>query len=231
METKQVRFELKEVTDKGRIVGLSAVYNTRDYGGDVIMPGAFSKTLEENGGKFPLFYAHKVNIGVSSVEDRPEGLLTEGRVNLETLAGREIHSNVKFYKENGLDFGMSIGYLTIPDKTEYKAGTRYLKEVKLFENTLTELPLNAGARVRTVKGMEGFDDALEVLVDLKEGRKISRERSERLRSLASEIFALLEEAGAIEATTSTEAAPKSNEPDQDHSKLESMIAEMRSYIH
>lgn len=154
LETKTVRMEIKELGEDGTFVGLAAVYNNRDLGGDVILPGAFTKTIADNGGKFPLLYGHELNVGISEVEDTASGLLAKGRLNLGKQAARDVHSDMKFYHDNGLAFGMSIGYLTLPSRTEVKDGTRYLREVKLFENTLTEFPMNEKARVQMVKSLK-----------------------------------------------------------------------------
>lgn len=153
MEIKRVRLQLKEIADTGEFTGLAAVYGNRDYGGDVILPGAFSKSIQEKGGKFPLFYQHQVNVGVSEVEDTADGLLTKGFLNLQKQAAKDVHSDMMFYKAHGLHFGMSIGYKSIPDKTEVKNGSRVLREVMLFENTLDELPMNDKARVLDVKSL------------------------------------------------------------------------------
>lgn len=153
METKRVKLQIKAIETTGEFTGLAAVYGNRDYGGDVILPGAFTKSIQEKGGKFPLFYQHQVNVGVSTVEDTPEGLLTKGFLNLQKQSAKDLHSDMLFYKSHGLDFGMSIGYKIVPDKTEMKNGARVLREVMLFENTLDELPLNDKARVIDVKSL------------------------------------------------------------------------------
>lgn len=153
METKRVKLQIKAIGETGEFTGLAAVYGNRDYGGDVILPGAFTKSIQERGGKFPLFYQHQVNVGVSTVEDTPDGLLTKGFLNMQKQVAKDLHSDMLFYKEHGLDFGMSIGYKAIPDKIELKNGSRILREVMLFENTLDELPMNDKARVIDVKSL------------------------------------------------------------------------------
>jgi HK97 family phage prohead protease len=149
--TKSLKLRLKELDETGKFVGISSVYGNRDLGGDVMVKGAFTKTLQENAGRFPLLYGHKVNVGVSYCEDTDEGLQVTGMLNLEKQVARDVYSDMKFYKSHGLDFGMSIGYMTVAGKTEDRNGSRYLKEVALFENTLTEMPMNQRARVSEVK--------------------------------------------------------------------------------
>jgi HK97 family phage prohead protease len=217
IETKILPLDLRELSEQGTFLGLSAVYNTRDRIGDLIMPGAFTKTLAENGGKYPLFYGHRVNIGVSEVRDSVDGLLTKGLLNLEKAAARDVYSDLKFYRDKGVRLGMSIGFLPVPGKVEFKADGRVLHELMLFENTLTELPLHPNALVQSIKSMDEAEEISELLLDVKAGRAISAERAQRLREIAQQILALLDEAGAT--TSDDEAATKSIEPAFDHSAL------------
>jgi len=168
MLTKSLKLRLKELDESGKFIGLSSVYGNRDYGGDVMVKGAFTKTLKDSGGKFPLLYGHKINVGVSYCEDTDEGLQTTGFLNLEKQVGKDLLSDMRFYKEHGLEFGMSIGYLPVSGKVEQKADGRYLKEVQLFENTLTEMPMNTRARVQELKELvlshkADFTTELEVI--------------------------------------------------------------------
>lgn len=226
METKQVKLRLKEVSEKGRFIGLSSVYGNRDLGDDVMVAGALTKTIEENNGRFPLLYGHKVNVGVSFVEDTKEGLVTEGLLNLEKQISRDVHSDLRFYKENGLDFGMSIGYLPIGDKTEFKNGVRFLKEVKLFENTLTEIPMNPKARVQQVKDLSLLE-LVDLLAELKSGRFDTSSKAD-IGEAIKRLSALIADPEPDAARDAGEgAAVQSKEPAIDHSALSSKFNELK----
>lgn len=154
MQNKRVKLQLKSIDDAGTFTGLASVFGNRDMGGDVMVKGAFAKSIAENGGKFPLLDEHGVNVGVAIVEETNEGLQTKGLINLDVSSAKDLHSNMKFYHEQGMQYGMSIGYKSIPSKTELKNGNRYLKEVRLFEVTCTVIPMNEAARVSEVKSLE-----------------------------------------------------------------------------
>lgn len=227
METKHVRLQIKELADAGEFIGLAAVYNNRDFGGDVITPGAFTKTIQEKSGRFPLFYRHKVNVGVSVVEDSAEGLLTKGFLNLDKQDARDVHSDMKFYKSHGMDFGMSIGYLSIPDKTEFKGGSRVLREVMLFENTLDELPLNDRARVQSVKSLTGIEEFAAICEEIKSAGGMTSAMQTRMREIMDGHASVIEEHRALmnkfralmDSTKSLEPLAISAEPGEAHSLL------------
>lgn len=203
------RMEIKEVNDNGKFVGFASIYGNRDQGGDVVVAGALTKTIQERGGKFPLFYNHRVNVGVSSVQDTPKGALTEGVINLEKQVGRDLYSDIKFFAANGQSFGMSIGYTPIPDKIERKNGTRYLREIVLHETTLTESPMNQEATVVDVKTI------LEDIAEWKAGRKLSAASRARLEAAMEEIRSLMAEPEQQEAS----GADQGDEPQKMHSAL------------
>lgn len=151
IQSKRVDLRLKSIGEDGTFSGHASVFGNRDLGGDVILPGAFAKSIQDHGVKFPLLDEHWVNVGVASVEEDKSGLATAGKLNLETQAARDLHSNMKFYQAEGLPYGMSIGYLLVPDKVELKENARYLKEVKLEHIATTTQPMNEAARVSAVK--------------------------------------------------------------------------------
>ena len=228
METKHVKFQVREIDDQGRVIGLSAVYNNPDYGRDVVLPGAFAKSLSELGKKYPLFYGHKINVGVSIVEDTREGLATEGFLNLDKQAARDVHSDMKFYKANGLDFGMSIGFLPVDGKVEKKNGLRYLKELMLFENTLTELPMNPKARVTEVKDIS---EVLDLLAEVKSGRRFSAASKAEITSAIEKLQALIADHEPDAGSEPDEgAATKSAEPGPHHSPLTPVVERLRALV-
>jgi HK97 family phage prohead protease len=222
IEQKTVRMELKALEQTGEFVGMSSVFGNVDLGGDIVEKGAFSKSISERGGKFPLLYGHKINVGVSYVAEKDFALETRGFINLESASGREVFSNMQFYKKHGMDFGMSIGYAQVPGKTEFRGDTRILREVKLFENTLTEFPMNELARVTSLK------DISALVEELKSGRRFSAATRAEITSTIDQLQALLNEAAPV--SESEKAAKTPAEPVEDHSQVISIIENIRSMI-
>lgn len=233
-EIKVLDFETKELSDDGHFVGYAAVYGNVDQGGDIIERGAFKKTIQEQNLRVPVFHEHKVAVGAATLEDTDFGLKAFGELNLEKQSSRDAYSDLKFYRDRGIKTGMSIGFRSVVPPS-FKDDVRYLRELKLYEVTLTLMPLNEKAKVLQVKSaIDNLADHLDawqsIQSELKAGRKISKERADRLRAAAREILSLLVEAGAEEATTSKEADGKSAEPAVDHSKLISKIDELKGVL-
>jgi HK97 family phage prohead protease len=147
MEQLNLKLQVKTLDEQGRFAGLAAVYNNVDLGGDVIVPGAFQKTLQDRGGEVPILFAHdsRQPVGLGKLSDTAAGLAIEGQLVLEVGKAKEAYSLLKAKVLRGL----SIGYDAI--KSDYKDGVRYLRELKLFEVSLVVMPMNELATVSAVK--------------------------------------------------------------------------------
>jgi HK97 family phage prohead protease len=188
--------------EQGAFEGLLAIYNNVDLGGDLIEPGAFLKTLQERGSTIPLLWGHKAEeppIGRLKLFDTPDGLRVKGQLNLEMSRSKDVYSAMKAGDVSGL----SIGYDTV--KHEIKSGVRHLKELRLWEGSIVNFPMNPLAEVFSVK-------------DLKVGRKISAANKEALQQAMELIRALVSDEADEEPVTSAEqAAGQKSEPVNDHS--------------
>lgn len=131
--------------------GHGAVFGNVDRGGDVILPGAFARTLAQHKSDDTLpamFWMHDVTRvagkWIDMVED-DRGLATKGEL-APTDLGKEIHTLLKMDAVRGL----SIGY--IPTKVDYDdGGVRLLKEVELLEVSIVAIPMNPKAQIAHVK--------------------------------------------------------------------------------
>jgi len=159
-ESFECSVEMKAVdTDDenmGMFEGYGSVFNNTDLGNDVIMPGAFTKSLNKTGPKgVKLLYQHKTDmpIGVfESIEEDKRGLKVRGKLALKTQLGREAYELMKM---GALD-GLSIGFRVSPKGQSYdaKGKRRMIKEVELMEISLVTFPMNPKAKIRSVKGAE-----------------------------------------------------------------------------
>ena len=145
-----------EEEDKGTFEGYGSIFNNKDLGNDVVMRGAFAKSLRRTGPKgVKMLYQHKTDmpIGVfESIKEDEDGLKVKGKLALGTQAGREAYELMKM---GALD-GLSIGFRVAPKGQEYdnRRKRRHIKEVELMEISLVTFPMNPKARVRSVKGDE-----------------------------------------------------------------------------
>lgn len=152
-------FEVKQLDETGVITGYGSVFGVEDWYQDIVMPGAFDKSLAERRPLMLWQHDSRQPIGVWNVarEDR-KGLYLEGRFVLETQAGREAHA---LTKAGALD-GLSIGYETLRYEYDEKTGVRKLLEVDLWEVSPVSFPANEAARIQAVKS-RGLKPTIRVL--------------------------------------------------------------------
>src|SRR5512137_3020551 len=73
---------IKGVTEEGTFEGILSPYGNVDLGGDVVEPGAYTKTLKDRGNTVPLLWQHRTDmpIGELALEDKPDGLYCKGKL-------------------------------------------------------------------------------------------------------------------------------------------------------
>ena len=135
----------------GRFAGYASAFGLVDDSGDVVMPGAFAKSLARRGAaRIKMLFQHDPNtpIGVwLDIREDGEGLYVKGRLTTEVGRAREVLS---LMRAGALD-GLSIGYRTVRGRTDAKTGIRQLHEVDLWEISVVTFPMLPEARVVSVK--------------------------------------------------------------------------------
>lgn len=171
MQFKQVSHEIKELDDaKGIVVAYASVYNNIDADGEVIMQGAFTKTVNENFKRIRVLKDHDPRIGLgvplSLNTLDPYGLLTTTQFNLKKEVSRDMYEDIKLFLANGLNAELSIGFQTIKSTEEQNEEMEVEKitEVKLWEYSfLSNWAANEKAIVQNVKSKDKF---MELLVEM-----------------------------------------------------------------
>ena len=135
----------------GTVEGYASLFGEVDQARDMVMPGAFTRTLAQRGlRKIPMLFQHDpaepVGIWLDLREDF-RGLWARGRLIPDVARGRELLALVS---EGAID-GLSIGYRTVRGQIDPKTLIRILDQVDLWEISIVTFPLLAGARVRAVK--------------------------------------------------------------------------------
>lgn len=144
--------DTKAISDEGEFTGYAAVFNNEDLGRDVIVPNAFTKSLQRRpAGKVKMLRQHDpeepIGVWLDLIEDK-KGLRAKGKLILDTVKGRETYA---LMRAGALD-GLSIGFRTVKDRFDRAKGIRYLEEVDVPEISVVTFPLNPRATVSTVKG-------------------------------------------------------------------------------
>lgn len=165
MEQKQFKEfaieELKLDDDSRTIEGFASVFGNVDSYNDIVMPGAFSKTLKRMKA-IPMLWQHDTREVVGKwdqFEERDRGLYVKGKIS-KTARGDEAYTLLK----DGAITGMSIGYSADKYEIDQDKGTRKLLEVKLYEVSLVTFPANEKAQVTRVKSAPDNERDFEELL-------------------------------------------------------------------
>lgn len=162
MEYKTLDFEIKELTEEGKFSGYLSTFGNVDYGGDVVDPGAFKKTLRENK-TFPLAWHHQFGspdliIGSFEAREDEKGLFINGEFFNDQDGGLKAYKLVRKFFSKGVKVGLSMGYKAIKDFMEAIEGgvVRHLKEVRLREGSITLFPMDKQAGLTQLKEEAGL---------------------------------------------------------------------------
>lgn len=167
LEKKDLKFELKTVSEDGTFDGYLSVYDIVDLGNDQVQKGAFTKTMKDNNNVVPLLWNHDDNTPIGSLQlsDDDHGLKVHGTMFVkDSPKAAEIHAVAKHFHGVGRPMGLSIGYEAVQKAIE--KGVRMLKEIKLWEGSMTLFPMLQQAQLTAIKSAAGvkqdaFIDALQ----------------------------------------------------------------------
>ena len=155
--------EIKAVNDDGTFEGYGSVFHIEDDYKDVVIPGAFVKSIAHHKSKgiMPaLLWQHNSAKPLGVWEEMAEdehGLKCKGRLLIDDVQlAKEAHALLKA----GAISGLSIGYRTIVDEYDRDSGVSTLKELELWETSLVTFPANDAARVTSVKSVRDFETFL-----------------------------------------------------------------------
>jgi HK97 family phage prohead protease len=160
------------------------------------MPGAFTRTLDELGGKIVVLNQHNPSdpIGTAELSDSEMSLNAAGSLVLDLQSAKDAYTRL----QNGLIDGISIGYEVL--KEAYVGNVRQLQEIKLWEISLVTFPANQFARVTDVKGLlhqwaDGDEIAqhfLSVLPLIKAGRELNADNRLKISGVVQVLQGMLD---------------------------------------
>lgn len=155
---KDFTLEIKSLSEEGELEGYGSTFGGKpDSYGDVVQPGAFTKTLQEHkkAKTMPaMLFGHKSSelpIGAwTEMEEDKKGLYVRGQLDMDDDLAVRIHSKAKKKQVSGLSIGYELVKFTI-DKDQ--PGIYLLDEVKLFEVSVVTFPANPKASIDAVKSI------------------------------------------------------------------------------
>lgn len=175
-ETKTLHFQVKATGEStsengqefGHIEAYVAIFNNVDEGNDRILPGAFTRTIQNSKARakarekkyvLPMLWNHDPNELIGGWTDLVEdsiGLKCKGDISLATQRGREYYALAKA----GMSDQFSIVYDIPSGGAKYdKSGVRDLSEIRLFSNDPVVFAMNDSTYMVGVKSMnlEGLE--------------------------------------------------------------------------
>jgi HK97 family phage prohead protease len=132
------------IDQDGRFEGYASIFNRLDAGGDIIMPGAFAKSLTKRKDRIRLLFQHdpKEPIGVwEAIGEDGIGLHVAGRLVPDVPRADALRRLI----ERGALDGLSIGFRAI--KATREGGHRKLWQIDLYEISIVTFPMMEDARI------------------------------------------------------------------------------------
>ena len=151
MERKNLQIEVKEFDAGTGVFSGFASTSDLDRGNDIIVKGAFSRTLSERGDRVKILWQHDMDKPIGKplqLKETEGGLFIEGKLS-DTERGREALTLLK----DGVIDSMSIGY-SVKEADYNEDGVRVIRDLDLFEVSLVTFPMNEQARVTAVKSVD-----------------------------------------------------------------------------
>jgi HK97 family phage prohead protease len=189
--TKDFKFTVDNSDDeKGTFTGYASIFGAVDSYGDVVMPGAFKRTLK-NKKQFPLLWSHNITepIGILTGEEDEKGLRIEGQLNLDVGRAVEVRS---LMKQGAVD-GLSIGYQVVKEGVDKETNARQLKEINLWEVSICVFQACPDAVVDEVKTDEPIiEDPAKATPDIDSNPEQSLHLLKEFRATAQELANLIE---------------------------------------
>ena len=177
---------------QGIVSGYFAVFGNKDLDGDVIEPGAFTKTVMERGpqGKQLIKYLldhdkNKVVAKIMSLYEDEKGLRYEAKIGSHA-AGQDFQKMI----ESELINQHSFGFRTIKEQFDQEAKANLIKEVMMYEGSAVQF-LGANPET-TFIDLKSEEDAFKYLERLEKFVKTSDASDETLEKLENQLKSLLD---------------------------------------
>lgn len=139
----------------GRFAGYASAFGRLDEAGDIVMPGAFAKSLARRGARrLRMLFQHDAKEPIGNWEVAREdgyGLWVKGRL----VPGVPRADALRALIERRAIDGLSIGFRTVRATRDAGTGHRRLWAVELWEVSIVTFPMLAEARIAADGGING----------------------------------------------------------------------------
>lgn len=169
--------------NEGEFVGYASVFGNVDSYGDVVVKGAFSRTLAgygEKGAGIPAYWAHRMddpdmNIGstVEAVED-DRGLKVRVQLDLDSPKGAQVHKLIKQGRVGMMSFAYAVKEGAYREASDDMPEHYELRDLDLYEVSVVPIGANTATELLDVKSMlpdipaKAYDEILERLARIED---------------------------------------------------------------
>lgn len=224
-EYKSIAAEIKDVDEvKGIVTGYFSAFGNVDSDNDMIMPGAYTKTLVENQKRIKHLWQHDVRYPLSKptlLKEDSFGLYFESQIS-KTTYGKDV---LQLYKDGVVD-EHSVGFRT--ERKNAKKDYNELIELKLYEGSTVTFGANANTPFTGMKALTVEDVVTKmgkVYKSLRNGTYENEEIFEQLDIYHKQLQQLF-----IDLAKSTHAADEAPAPDSKGNELLTTINKFRLTI-
>ncbi len=177
---------------EGQFEAYASVFGNVDSYGDIVEPGAFTRTLSEwsaKGDTIPVLWGHDMNDpfanigGVLSAEQDDHGLKISGQLDMDNPTAQQVYRLMKGRRTNSMSFAYSVR------DSETGDDGNHLKDLDLYEVSVVQVPANDLAEVLAVKSLAE---------QVKAGRVLAQKHIDSLRKAHEAIGSVIEAAEANE---------------------------------
>lgn len=201
---------------EGQFVAYASHFGSIDSYGDIVDPGAFTRTLAEwgeKGGTVPVLWGHDMNDafatigGVLAAEEDDNGLKVTCELDLDNPTSIQVYKLLKGRRVNTMSFAYTVR------DAEKKDDGYHLKDLDLHEVSVVHIPANPSAEVLSVKST-----AASLAEAVKAGRTLSAKNESAIRDAVASLSSVLasldgEDGKAAPAADHDQGEKASGEPE------------------
>ncbi len=172
------KISVSENLESGSIIGYASTFGNKDRHGDVIKKGAFTKSLKENKGRYPVKYNHEHQIGWNNeAQEDDKGLFIESEILITEDAlpkAKEAWALTKSAVNKGFKMGLSIGG-SVKEwnlSGDNDSGRYYeILEFDIMEHSITPIPANKLAMITSIKSLNELENNENTIKELEKDMK------------------------------------------------------------
>lgn len=179
----------------GEFIAYASVFGNKDSYGDVVQPGAFTKTLaewESKGAPIPLLWGHNMadpdfNLGlILDASEDERGLKVHAQLDMESPKSEQVYRLLKSGRVSQMSFAYAItdGEWVEPvgEGKSYEDAYYSLKELDLYEVSVVPIGANQETEILAVKSAAHSLQA-------KAGRALSSKNENTIRDVVDQLEA------------------------------------------